>query len=55
MDEDKITIQLAAENTTVNNLLEICQQNALAIQNMEKDVAIIKKNTSRNYDTYVNE
>lgn len=55
MVEDKINTQLATKITVVNNLIEMCQQSALAIQNLEKDVTIIKRNTSRNDDTYGNE
>lgn len=50
MDEDEVVTQLAAYNTTFNTLLSICQQNTLAIQNLEKDMEIIKKNTSKDDD-----
>lgn len=55
MDEKKVITQTGAENTIVNNLLEMCQQNDLAIQNLVKDAVIFKNNTSRNNDTYANE
>lgn len=48
MDEDELISQPSIEDTIGNNLLEMCQQNALAINNLEKDVAIIRRNTSMN-------
>lgn len=43
MDKDKVVAQPTLENTTANTLLEMFQQNTLAIQNLENNVAIIKK------------
>lgn len=53
MDEDEVIAQQATENdTTFNTFMQICQQNALFIKNLEKDIDIIKSNTSI-YD-YIN-
>lgn len=54
MDEDKDIAQPTAKDKTINNLMEIYQSNSLSIQNIAKDIAIIKKNISRNNDTYGN-
>lgn len=54
MDEDKDISQPTAKDKTINNLMEMCQSNSLSIQNVAKDIAIIKKNISRNNDTYGN-
>lgn len=53
MDEEEDITQPVVENITIKNIIEICQQNSLAIQNLENDVKI-KNNTSRNDDTYGN-
>lgn len=55
MGEYEVITQPTIENTIANNLMEICQQNILAIQNPEKDITIIKKNTSKIDDTYGND
>lgn len=44
-----------ANDTNFNALLETTQQNYLTIQNLENDMAIIKRNTSRYNDINGNE
>lgn len=55
MDEDKVVAQPTTKNTIVNTILEMCQQNSLVIHDFEKDVVIVKRNTSRNGDTNGNQ
>lgn len=55
MDKDEIITQHVVENAVDKNLLETCQQNTLAIHNLAKEVAFVKRNTSRMDDTYENE
>lgn len=51
MDENKDTAPPTTTNDRViNTLMEIFQQNALAIQNLVKDIAIIKIKISRDND-----
>lgn len=38
MDEEEDIKQPVVENITIKNIIEICQQNSLAIQNLENDV-----------------
>lgn len=46
MDEDKVVYQPAATKDAIfNTFLEISQQYALAIQNLENYMAIINRNT----------
>lgn len=47
MDKEEVVSQPTASNDTI---LEISQQNALAIQNLEKDVVIIKRSTTIDND-----
>lgn len=53
-DDEKEISQQDKENTTINNIMDMCQQNVLEIQNMAKDVVEINKNTLKNYDTNIN-
>lgn len=56
MDEYEVVAQpTVANDTSFNNLLEITQQNALAIQILKNDMGIIKINTSRDDDIDGNE
>lgn len=44
MDEDEVVAQPVVDNSTFNTILDICQQIALSIHNLEKHMEIIKKN-----------
>lgn len=51
MDDEEEISQRDKENTTINNIMDMCQQNVLEIQNLAKDVVEINKNTLTNDDT----
>lgn len=55
MDEDEVFTLPFIKSTVVNNLMEISRQNALAIHNLAKEVAIIKRITSKMDNTYSTE